>query len=198
VEPLPQRIKTYCFWGVASGIVFFSVYPTCNWLTSLRSHHYRAYHQSELAVPFWPDWIWVYVSMYVLFLAPPFFLNCGGLARLGKQLIVTTVAAGFTFLLLPATLGFERVAPQSAFLHDLYLQIFEVDKPHNLIPSLHVVWSTALALAIAEKATPPRRVFFLGWAAAIALSTLFVHQHHIVDLVVALLFVMVARMTIRE
>jgi membrane-associated phospholipid phosphatase len=198
VEPLPQRIKTYCFWGVVSGIVFFSVYPTCNWLTSLRSDPYQFYLQSELAVPFLPEWIWVYLSMYVLFLAPPFFLDCGGLARLGKQLITTTLAAGFTYLLVPATLGFERVAPENGFLRDFYLKIFEVDKPHNLIPSLHVIWSTALALAVVEKATPPWRLFFLGWAAAIALSTLFVHQHHVIDLVVAVVFVMVARMTIRE
>jgi membrane-associated phospholipid phosphatase len=193
MEPLGQRVKTYCFWGTVSGVVFFTVYPTCNWLTSLRSHHYEVFLKSELAIPFWPAWIWVYVSMYALFMAPPFFMECSQLRLLGKQLVWTTLAAGASFLLVPATLGFARVAPAEGYLHEVYQGIFQVDKPHNLIPSLHVIWSTAIAMSLADNATLPWRVLFLGWAVAIALSTLFVHQHHLIDLVVAFIFVMIAR-----
>lgn len=198
VEPLGERLKTYTFWGIASGIVFFAVYPTCNWLTSLRDRHFHIYLESELAAPFWPEWIWVYLSMYLLFLAPPFFMNVARLRRLGKVLIFSTLAAGATFLLLPATLGFERVAPDSGFLRDFYLKIFEVDKPHNLVPSLHVIWSTAIALSLTDEAELWRKILFGGWATAIALSTLLVHQHHLIDLVTAICYVMICRVYIRE
>jgi membrane-associated phospholipid phosphatase len=193
MEPLGQRLKTYGLWGTVSGVVFFAVYPTCNWLTSLRSHHYQVFLESELAIPFLPSWIWVYVSMYVLFMAPPFFLDCGRLSLLGKQLILTTLAAGASFLLVPSVLGFTRTAPPTGYLHGFYEGVFQIDKPHNLIPSLHVIWSTAIAWALADSATLPWRIFFLSWAVAIALSTLFVHQHHLIDLVVAFVFVMIAR-----
>ena len=185
MEPLGQRLKTYTLWSVASGVVFFAIYPTTNWISSLRPHHYLLYGQWELSIPFVPEWIWIYLSMYLLFLAPPFFLESPVLSRLGKQLIVTTVAAGATFLLLPATLGFERSLPAGA-LHPLYQRMFEMDPPHNLVPSLHVIWSTAIAMAL-------NRPFFLLWAAAIALSTLLIHQHQVIDLVVAYLFVVLAR-----
>ena len=185
MEPLGQRLKTYTLWSLASGLAFFTIYPTTNWITSLRSQHYRMYWNWELNIPFVPEWVWIYLSMYVLFLAPPFFLESPALARLGRQLILVTVAGGVTFLLLPATLGFERSLPDGP-LHQFYQRMFEVDPPHNLIPSLHVAWSTAIAMAV-------NRPFFLLWAAAIALSTLLIHQHHVLDLVVGYLFVILAR-----
>lgn len=198
MEPLSARLQTYALWGTASGVVFFSVYPTTNWITSLRGHHYLVCLPQELAIPFWPQWIWVYLSMYVLFAAPPFFLPCSQLRRLGRQLIGTTLAAGLSFLLVPTTLGFARVAPEEGFLHQFYERMFAVDRPHNLVPSLHVVWSGAIALALGERCSPAWRVVFYAWALAITLSTLLVHQHHLLDLVMAAIFIVVARKVTRE
>ena len=34
--------KTYGIWALWVGIAFFSIYPTCNWLTSQRSNTYAS------------------------------------------------------------------------------------------------------------------------------------------------------------
>lgn len=192
-ESLGERIRTFCLWGAAAGLVFVLVYPSCNWITSQRAYHYRLYADWELKIPFWPEWVLVYLSMYLLFLVPPFFLTCAALRRLGLQLILTTLAAGATFLLVPATLGFTRVVPTGGPYQSLYQTMFALDATHNLVPSLHVTWSTAIAVAVADFASLPWRLFFFGWVGAIALSTLLVHQHHVIDVVVAYLFILIAR-----
>ena len=73
--------KTYAFWAMWVGVAFFSVYPTCNWLTSLRGEYFSLYFAAELNVPFVPEFIVVYLSMYILFMTPPFFMASRELAK---------------------------------------------------------------------------------------------------------------------
>ena len=112
---------------------------------------------------------------------------------LGKQLIWATLASGLFFLLFPATLGFTRVAPADPVVAGIYRSIFAIDPPHNLVPSLHVVWSAAIALAVRDNAGRWGRWLFSAWLGLIALSSLLVHQHHIADVLVALALVALTR-----
>jgi hypothetical protein len=111
---LPNRelFRTYASWAARVGLAFFAVYPTLNWLTSLRTRPHKLFIPAELAVPFVPELIWAYLSMYVLFLLPLFLLPAERMAALGKQLVAGTVIAGLVFLALPAELGFARAVPQ--------------------------------------------------------------------------------------
>ncbi|MGA2253996.1 MAG: hypothetical protein ABSG53_04985 [Thermoguttaceae bacterium] len=187
------RLSTYGLWSAGAGISFFSVYPTMNWLTTMRSETYRVYFDWELSTPFVPHFIWAYLSMYVLFLAPPLFMEPAALRALGKQLIWATLASGLFFLLFPATLGFSRVTPADPLEAGIYRAIFAIDPPHNLVPSLHVVWSAAIALAVRDNADRWGRWFFSAWLGLIALASLLVHQHHIADVLVALALVAFTR-----
>ena len=67
-------LRTYSIWSFRVGVAFFGVYPTMNWLTSLRPAQFHLYFASELAIPFVPQFIWAYLSMYVLFALPLFFV----------------------------------------------------------------------------------------------------------------------------
>lgn len=177
----PARLSTFALWGALVGVVFFSVYPTMNWLTGQRPQQYALYFAGELNIPFVPQFIWFYLSMYLLFAAPPFFLEPGQLRRLARELIAGTLAAGVVFLLLPARLGFTRSLPGDPLLDALYAGIFALDQPFNLVPSLHVVYSAAIALAIAAPGGRGRQLLFGLWLALICASTLLVHQHHLLD-----------------
>jgi membrane-associated phospholipid phosphatase len=190
------RIRTYVLWSSAAGGVFFALYPAINWLTTMRTDTYRLYFDWELGVPLVPRCVWAYLSMYALFLAPPLFMEPPALRALGKQLIWATLVCGAMFLVLPATLGFERVVPDDPAVAGIYQTMFALDPPHNLVPSLHVVWSAAIALAVRDSAAVWGRWFFAAWLACIAVSTLLVHQHHIADVVVALALVAVIRKTL--
>jgi membrane-associated phospholipid phosphatase len=180
--------KTYATWAFLVGITFILVYPACNWLTATRTTTYSLYANAELDIPFVPWFFWFYMSLYLLFLLPPFFLNAVQLKRLGQQLILATMLSGILFILFPAQLGFVRISPDNAFYAKLYHGMFYLDLPHNLVPSLHVIFSSLILLSIIEvEQVSYRKTIWWAWLISICLSTLFVHQHHILDVVTGLL-----------
>jgi hypothetical protein len=186
-------IRTYLVWAFWVGVAFFGVYPTTNWLTSLRSEPSHLYSHAEISIPFIPQFIWAYLSMYLLLLLPPFFMPAANMPALGKQLIVGTLGSAVSFLLIPAKLGFAREVPESAPYAAIYTFLFSLDRPYNLVPSLHVIFSSAIALACADFAPPAVRVALLAWLGVIVASTPLVHQHHLLDLAAGFVFVSVLR-----
>lgn len=176
--------KTYFFWAFWVGIAFFSIYPTCNWLSDQQLHTFNLYFATELSIPFVPELIWVYFSMNLLFLLPPCFLGVAGLKVLAKQLISATLFSGVIFLFFPAKLGFVRSIPQGTLYESLFAKIFAIDMPYNLMPSLHVVYSAIIVFAILDVVRSRLlKSCYIIWLVLICLSTLFVHQHHIIDVV---------------
>ncbi|MDR2187835.1 MAG: hypothetical protein LBE62_07240 [Azonexus sp.] len=182
--------QTYGFWAAWVAVAFFTVYPACNGFSAQRdpASWRRFYLAAELHVPLMPQFIWVYLSMYALFLLPPFFLDVAALQRLGKRLIAGTLLSGAIFLLFPAPIGFIRVLPEDPLYAAIFARIFALDPPFNTVPSLHVVFSALIvgALAYSAQCRWLRGVWY-GWLALICLSTLLVHQHHVADIAAGLL-----------
>lgn len=186
--------RTYAYWSLWISIAFFSVYPLCNWLTAHREATLNLYIAPELSIPFVPEFAWVYLSLYVLFLIPPFALDPARLRTLGGQLVAATIFCGLIFLLLPARLGFERTVPDDPFYAALFVNMFAVDLPHNMVPSLHVVFSALILFAVSDGPRPSLvKVVFVGWLVLICVSTLLVHQHHLLDVVAGLLIAIMFR-----
>jgi hypothetical protein len=188
-----MRLRTYLVWSFWVGVAFFSVYPTMNWLTSLRARPWHLYAPAELAIPFVPQLVWVYLSMYALFALPAFVLPASRMPALGKQLIAGAIVSAICFLLLPAELGFARQLPGRAPYDAIFAGMFGIDRPYNLVPSLHVIFSAAIALACADVVRPAARVALLAWLVVIVASTVLVHQHHLIDVGAALAIVFVLR-----
>jgi len=188
-----ERLRNYLLWSFWIGVAFFAVYPTMNWITSLRPAALHLYFGPELAIPFVPQFIWAYLSMYLLFFLPAFLLPVANMPPLGKQLIAGCLISAICFLLFPAELGFARAVPAQAPYAAIYAKIFNIDRPFNLVPSLHVIFSTAIALACADCARRPFRIAIYLWLAVIVASTVFVHQHHLLDLAAAFVIVFLLR-----
>ena len=192
LRPMLQRVnstwRTYAYWFFWISVVFFTVYPLCNWLTAKRGSTFDLYMESELSIPLIPEFIWVYLSLYLLFIIPPFFLNQARMDVLGKQLVVATIFCGVIFLLLPAQLGFERAVPEVPFYSSLFANLFAVDLPHNMVPSLHVTFSSLILFTVSgeQQALLPKLIFG-AWLVLICASTVFVHQHHLLDVATGLL-----------
>ena len=68
-----------------------------------------------------------------------------------------------------------------------------MDKPYNLVPSLHVVYTASISAALMERGSTGLRAVLGIWAALIMISTVFVHQHHVVDVVSDLFLVFLMR-----
>src|SRR5258706_4626245 len=176
------RVRTYLIWSCWIGVAFFGVYPAINWVTSLRRAPLHLYFESELAIPFVPQFIWAYLAMYLLCLLPLFLIPAARMPALGRQLIAGTLASAVFFLLIPAELGFAREVPAQAPYTAMYARMFGIDRPFNLVPSLHVIYSCAIALACADFGRGAGPMAIYGWLAVIVASTVFVHQHHLLDL----------------
>jgi hypothetical protein len=187
------RVRTYLLWSFLAGLAFVAVYPASNWITSLRRTRLHLYIPQELAIPFIPQFIWVYLSMYLLFLLPLFFVPTTRMPALGRQLIVGSVVSAGLFLLFPADLGFVRELPAQAPYAAMFARVFSIDRPHNLVPSLHVIWSCAIGLACAGYAQGVVRLALYVWLTVVVASTVFVHQHHLLDLLSAFAIVVFLR-----
>ena len=125
------------------------------------------------------------MSIYALFLAAPFVL------RTRRE--ITTVAitqtsaifvAGICFLLIPARLAY---APPTDSELGMWKGLFNfadrLNLNYNLVPSLHVALSITCIELFAVHAGRGGKFLLRIWGFLIAASTLFTHQHHVVDAV---------------
>lgn len=161
------------------------IYHAANWLTDVRSYRVRVHLDAELDMPFVPPFILGYLSMNLVFVPAPFILrNRDELAALARCLITVTAVAGVSFLLFPAELAYPPCEPGD------WSRLFAVARamalPYNLVPSLHVAMSCICLSIYAAHCEVTGKVFLGAWAAAIALSTLLTHQHHLVDVATGL------------
>jgi len=166
------------------GVVWFVfVYGGCDAITAHRVARVRIHLDSELSIPFIPETVLIYMSLYVLFIGAPFILRQRQeFLALALTLNSVILVAGIGFLLVPAQLAFPRPIDLGAF-PNLFRLADRLNLEYNLVPSLHV------ALSVVCVATYARRVSLIGktllwvWAGAIAASTLLTHQHHVLDVV---------------
>ncbi len=162
---------------------FVFVYGGCDWLTARRTLRVPIHLPVELSIPFVPGAVVVYMSIYALFLGGPFIVReRREFAALIRALALATLLGGIGFLLVPSRAAFA--APGDL---GLWAGLFHfadwLNLDYNMVPSLHVALSVCCIAAYARHAAPPGRALLWAWAAAIALSTVLTHQHHVIDVV---------------
>jgi PAP2 superfamily len=180
-EPFAKRLGVYLWWSLALTLLFLLTYGGTNWLASMRPTRFHIYFTQELAVPFVPLMIWAYLSLQVFFVLPLLVLNSAGLSRFGEALALAILVAGAIHLILPADLGWAR--PETVPGYPVFTRFFSFDRPHNLVPSLHVAFS-ALTCMVVWNATQSRWVRCIAslWTVTLICSVSLVHQHHLADI----------------
>ncbi len=137
------------------------------------------------AIPFVPESIWIYASVYVAMLFPAFVVQSRALFRrvvVAYAIVVAVSLAGF--VLVPVSSlefrpDFTGVEP-TRFVEWGLKTNFALDPPVNLFPSLHLGATTVAALA-ALRAHPKVGRLALLALAAIAVSICTVKQHYWLD-----------------
>lgn len=170
---------------IGSFLVFYSL-P--NFIGTQRSEHYHAYLQWELDnIPLIPEFIFIYVSSYLQIFVPILFLTKAQLVKYAKGLTFVTIIAGIVFYVFPSVQGFPRLeeVPRLSFMFKL---LYILDPPHNLFPSLHITYSTMTSMTIRHFLKKDWQKYTLYiWQLALYLSVLFVHQHHLFDILTGLI-----------
>jgi membrane-associated phospholipid phosphatase len=169
--------------AVVLSLLFMVIYEGASWITSMRSNVGTWYYAWERYIPFVPLMIIPYMSIDLLFFAASFLCrDQRELWLLSKRIALGIVVAGTCFLVYPLKLAVARPA-LDGWLGVLWNWFIGMDRPYNLLPSLHITLRTILAHTYARHARGPLRVISSIWFSLIGFSTLLLHQHHVVDVI---------------
>ena len=144
-------------------------------------------------IPLVPTWALVYGALYLfLILLPVFVLQ-------DRDLIDRTVRAYLSvwlfsfavFILYPTAAPRPDEVEGAGFAAWGLRFLYDADPPYNCFPSLHVAHSFVSALAC-TRVHRPLGGFAIVCAALLAISTLFIKQHYVADVIVGSLLAVVA------
>jgi membrane-associated phospholipid phosphatase len=185
-------LGVYVAWG--------ALYLATAWIGQQRGPAFDAAIALDAQVPFIPAFQHVYMLAYVIVFGlfaisrEPAFLN-----RAYAAFILANGVAFVIFALFPV-MGPVRdaVIARGEDLSVITRLILAVDSRYNAFPSLHVTnpWLVALMSAHARGAAPITWVF-MAIAVGITVSTLFVHQHYILDAVAGMVLAGAAYLVVR-
>jgi membrane-associated phospholipid phosphatase len=174
----------YAGWLSLAGVLWFLlIYGGADALNVHRAVRVPVHFDWELVIPFVPETVLIYMSIYLLFLAAPFVLrDREKFLALSITLNTVILVAGICFVLVPAEPAFAPPKSLGAF-PGLFRFADWLNLTTNLVPSLHVALSVGCVAAFATRAGSIGKAVLWTWAAATAASTLLTHQHHVVDVV---------------
>ena len=188
-DPASRPSALACFGLLLLAYAVFCVtYLPINAFTEGRVTH-TLFLPGEAAIPLVPAFEFAYALGYVLPLTlvwrrPPL----ARLARLVRAFGFTLVGAYATYLAFPVRLDRPELSGHSLATRMLALEYH--DKPYNHFPSLHVALAVLVALGCADDRR--FRWWLLPTVAVMAVSTIFVRQHYIVDVLAAVLLALVS------
>jgi membrane-associated phospholipid phosphatase len=178
--------------SAVNGMWFAVVYGGSDWITAHRSTRVQIHLPIELSIPLIPGAVLVYMSIYPLFLAGPFIVReRREFANLIGSLALATLIGAIGFLLIPARAAFPP-AGELGICANLFHFADRLNLDYNMVPSLHVALSVCCISSFSRHSSKLGQKLLWTWSAAIALSTLLTHQHHVVDVVAGWLVGMAA------
>ena len=178
--------------SLAGLLWFILVYGGADAITAHRSFRVRVYFDTELKIPFVPEAAIVYMSIYPLFLAAPFILRKRReFIALAMTLNLEILVAGICFLLFPAQVAYPPPTNFGLF-PGLYHFADRLSLTYNLVPSLHVALTASCIAVFAARTGTVWKTLFWIWASAVAVSTLLIHKHHVIDVMTGFMLAWIA------
>jgi membrane-associated phospholipid phosphatase len=162
--------------------IFFSVYGGTSLLARLRHIRPDFHFAWELRLPFLPWLSVVYLSVPLLLLLTPFILRTWrSFTPFFLALTAETLVAGVVYLSVPMVQVYPpRVA--SGIGGAIFHLADRLNLQYNEFPSLHIAFAVTAAIVFGRRCGPLGRVLFGLWTLGVAVSTLFLHEHHTLDL----------------
>jgi len=181
--PDMARWRAFLIYGTLQTVWFAIVYGGCDRITARRTEFVRVHFPFEEDLPFVPDLIWAYSSIYLLFLATPFVVNSvERLKRLALALATATAIGGVFFLLIPAEPDFK--IPQSlGYVPRVFRLSDWINLDFNQVPSLHVAFIAIYTEAFIRNSNTIGKLTLRMWPIVVAIAAVLTFQHHLVDVV---------------
>lgn len=176
-------------------VVLVSLVPLYIWIATLMPG--RTMHAPELPldrlVPLQPTWALVYGTLYLFLILLPIFVVCREehIRRTFLAYLMVWITAYVCFLAYPTIAPRPpRVIGEGFRVWGLRF-LYDADPPYNCFPSLHVAHSFVSALT-SYRVHRGLGVVAVICAFLVGLSTLFIKQHYILDVLAGMLLAGVA------
>ena len=188
----------YHFWPIVFYLILYLVwFHTCEAVP--RKHYTVVIMKLDEIIPFCEVFIIPYLSWF-LFIAAGVYLAYFESRKTYDEL-VTYLMFGMTVFLLISTFLPNRQPlrllemPRDNVFSRVVAHLWAMDTPTNVWPSIHVFNSAAVAIAVWRSDGPffrriPVRILTLIWSVLIILSTVFIKQHSIWDMLTALALIL--------
>ena len=180
-------------------LILFNIFKCfCYYITKLSPVNYQIIGSSlDKKIPLYPLFVWFYILWYALLIIIPLILYIKDRKLFYKYLALDLICLTcdlFIYILYPSMI--ERPIISGGGLSNLAIKIiYFLDSPAvNCLPSEHCVicFIFMFNVTISKYISNVFKVIFNVVAIMIVLSTLFIHQHVIYDVITALLVVIFA------
>tara|TARA_B100000959_G_scaffold276997_1_gene332694 strand:+ start:584 stop:1195 length:612 start_codon:yes stop_codon:yes gene_type:complete len=165
--------------ALAFYIGFFFLWMVSHKLSDMRAIRYPLYFEWEAGIQFRGWALPLYFSLDIAVILFPFIFRSfrEAFAPVGTLLIQTAIAAIF-FVLVPIEPGYETTGVWGPYFYE-YFGIENLSR-WNHAPSLHVSYAFTMAWIIGKRFGNTAMTCSLIWAIAISISTMLVHEHHLI------------------
>ena len=156
--------------------------------TAVITHKFDFLTPYDMAIPFMPEFIWVYHSlipaivftMMLLVRSRPVFLNTFWAC------LVAALVLNISYVVFPSF--YPRIDFEVTNISEAIVEwTRQIDGANNTFPSGHVTFAWLLFLGAVKSITarklPSLKRLYLLWAIGVSLSTLVLKQHYIIDVV---------------
>ncbi len=187
LNKVPERIRLLFFWPVF-GIVFY-------YMELVGADKYHTVHCFlDDMIPFCEYFIIPYYFWFVFLIGMLVYGFFRDLPALKNYMKFTAITYTITLVIYAVYPTAQDLRPQAFANSNVFTDIvkfaYTVDTNTNVCPSIHVLGSMAVYFAAAKSrafGTRRRKAVFFAVAVLISLSTLFVKQHSVVDIGLALI-----------
>jgi hypothetical protein len=182
-------ISTRLLWLALSYLLFIIIYNSSAWYALHFQKSDSFVFDFEKNIPFLEWMIIPYMTSGLLFTLAFFFCSSQkDLILLTKRINFTTILSGLFFFLFPLKFSFIKPQIDSDFLNPFFHFLITWDSNYNQAPSLHIGYAVIFWFVInKEFKNSVLRVILQIWILLLCISTLTVFQHHLIDVITALL-----------
>ena len=190
-------------WGVLWVVAIFAVAFMILWtgsheISDLRTERYPLYFEWETQIPFqtWALLIYLPHDAIVILLALIFYTWREATPLYGTLLIQTAIAVPF-FLLIPIEPGYQNEMATGVWgTYGFEMVGIKNISQWNHMPSLHVSFVFLMATVVGQRFGAVGWAIGMAWAILVSVTTMLVHEHHLICVVAGFILFLVTVFTI--
>ncbi|MCY7008318.1 phosphatase PAP2 family protein [Fusobacterium simiae] len=179
-----KLLKLKIKYAVFISIFFVILYKGAEFYTYTVDNVPSYFMEWERSIPFLPIFMLPYMTSAPFFLVTLFIVkNEKDLKLLMKRAIFLTVVSVSIFIIFPMKFYFPKPEINNSIFKFLFNVLGQLDSNFNQCPSLHVSFAFLSATVYYKEINSKIKYLLCMWGFLLAISILFVYQHHFIDFV---------------